>query len=80
MESSSVELLEPIMKVEVSAPSEFLSDVLILVGQLRGDVQEQEVTDDYSTVVFEIPLNDMFGFASILRSSTEVGANGFFIC
>jgi len=71
LEQAPVDILEPIMKVEVSAPDEFLSNIIALAGQRKAEIQEQDSNGDYSTCIFEVPLNNMFGFAAALRSNTE---------
>ncbi|XP_011640828.1 elongation factor G, mitochondrial [Pogonomyrmex barbatus] len=64
-------ILEPIMLVEVVGPQEFQGTILGQLTKRKGIINSTEVIDDWFTVVAEVPLNDMFGYASELRSSTQ---------
>ena len=64
-------VLEPIMKVEISAPQEFQGGVVGQVNQRRGTVLETVAGDGAFTVTAEVPLNNMFGYATDLRSATQ---------
>ncbi len=64
-------ILEPIMKVEVEAPSEFQGSVVGQVNQRRGMIVDTTTDGGDFTVVAEVPLNNMFGFATDLRSGTQ---------
>ncbi|KAF6769166.1 hypothetical protein AHF37_11175 [Paragonimus kellicotti] len=64
-------ILEPIMLVESSAPSEFQGNLLASLSKRNGVIVNTEVHDGYAIVEAEVPLNDMFGYASELRSLTE---------
>ncbi|KJH48997.1 translation elongation factor G [Dictyocaulus viviparus] len=64
-------LLEPIMKVEVTSPSEFQGNVVSLLTQRNGVIMSTDSTEGYTSVICECPLAEMFGFASFLRSITE---------
>jgi elongation factor G len=68
-------LLEPIMKVEVEAPSEFQGSVVGMVNQRRGMVSETRTEDNTFICVADVPLNTMFGFATDLRSGTQGKGN-----
>lgn len=63
--------LEPIMKVEVSAPEEYQGNVLGQVNQRRGMILGSNSTDAFMTVEAEVPLSEMFGFSTELRSGTQ---------
>jgi elongation factor G len=63
--------LEPIMKVEVSAPEEYQGNVLGQINQRRGIIQGSSSTDAFMTVEAEVPLSEMFGFSTELRSGTQ---------
>ena len=64
-------ILEPIMKVQIAAPNEFQGNIFGLINQRRGIIGES--TDENGTTVVnaEVPLSEMFGFSTILRSSTQ---------
>ena len=64
-------LLEPIMKVEVVAPDEHLGDVLGDLNSRRGKIKEMIAQDGYQTVHVEVPLAELFGYATSLRSATR---------
>ncbi|KAH8105314.1 elongation factor G mitochondrial [Cristinia sonorae] len=64
-------ILEPIMTVEVVAPSEFQSAVIGGLNSRRGTIIDSEVREDEFTAIAEVALNDMFGYASFLRGQTQ---------
>jgi len=63
-------ILEPIMKVEITAPTEFQGGVVGQVNQRRGVIMETVGGDEVS-VTAEVPLNAMFGYSTDLRSATQ---------
>ncbi|MBI9032134.1 elongation factor G [bacterium] len=64
-------IMEPIMKIEVETPSEFRGNVMGSINQRRGIVLDTEVDDQFSRIIAEIPLSEIFGYATILRSLTQ---------
>ncbi len=64
-------LLEPIMKVEVVTPEEYMGDVMGDLNRRRGIVQGMEDTSAGKAVRAEVPLKEMFGYATDLRSLTQ---------
>ncbi|HSI81117.1 MAG TPA: elongation factor G [Solirubrobacterales bacterium] len=64
-------LLEPVMAVEVVTPEEFLGDVIGDLSRRRGKVQGQEPRGNALAVRAFVPLGEMFGYATDLRSSTQ---------
>jgi len=64
-------LLEPIMAVEVITPEDFLGDVIGDLSRRRGKVQGQEQRGNALAVQAFVPLSEMFGYATDLRSSTQ---------
>jgi elongation factor G len=64
-------LLEPVMNVEVVTPEEFLGDVIGDLSRRRGKVQGQEQRGNALAVRAFVPLGEMFGYATDLRSSTQ---------
>ena len=64
-------ILEPIMKVQIAAPSEFQGNIFGLINQRRGIIVDSSDENNTSTVNAEVPLSEMFGFSTILRSSTQ---------
>ena len=64
-------LLEPMMKVEVEVPEDFLGSVIGDLSSRRGQVEGQSVDDGLSKVQSKVPLAEMFGYATQLRSMTQ---------
>ena len=64
-------ILEPVMKVEVSAPEEFQGVVIGQINQRRGIVIGTEIDTGYVVVEVEVPLSEMFGYSTDLRSATQ---------
>lgn len=64
-------ILEPIMAVDVTAPSEYLGAVLGDVTKRRGQIREQEETGNAIKVKAFVPLAEMFGYVTDLRSFTQ---------
>ena len=64
-------LLEPIMKVEVVTPEEYMGDVIGDLNSRRGMVQGMEDTPSGKQVKAEVPLAQMFGYATDLRGATQ---------
>ncbi|MEZ5524894.1 MAG: elongation factor G [Pseudomonadales bacterium] len=64
-------LLEPIMKVEVVSPEEYMGDVMGDLNRRRGLVQGMEDSAMGKIIRAEVPLGEMFGYATDLRSATQ---------
>ncbi len=64
-------LLEPVMDVEVVTPEEFLGDVIGDLSRRRGKVQGQEPRGNAVAIKAYVPLGEMFGYATDVRSSTQ---------
>ncbi len=68
-------LLEPIMKVVVTCPDEFMGTVIGDLNGRRGQIQGQETRPGTAEVTANVPLANMFGYATDLRSKTQGRAN-----
>jgi elongation factor G len=68
-------LLEPVMAVEVVVPQDFLGDVIGDLSKRRGRVEGQEPRGNALAVAAKVPLSEMFGYATDLRSNTQGRAN-----
>ncbi|MCL2012773.1 MAG: elongation factor G [Cystobacterineae bacterium] len=70
--ASKPTILEPMMKVEVQVPSDFQGSVVGQINQRRGTITETTaIENNYVAIVAEVPLNNMFGYATDLRSATQ---------
>ncbi|MCF0150073.1 MAG: elongation factor G [Firmicutes bacterium] len=68
-------LLEPIFKVEVLAPEEYMGNIIGDIASRRGRIEGQEVRNGSATVRGMVPLSEMFGYATDLRSKTQGRGN-----
>ena len=68
-------ILEPIMKVEISVPTEYMGDVIGDVNSRRGKIEGMEEIQGMEEIHAFIPLSEMFGYATDLRSKTQGRGN-----
>jgi elongation factor G len=71
MAKGSPVLLEPIMKVEVETPEEYLGEVMGDLNSRRGRILGVDAKADKQVINSEVPLGDIFGYATTLRSMTK---------
>ena len=64
-------LLEPIMKVVVTCPEEYMGDVMGDINSRRGQISGSDIRNGTATVECSVPLSTMFGYATDLRSKTQ---------
>ncbi|WKZ26378.1 MAG: elongation factor G [Candidatus Paceibacterota bacterium] len=64
-------LLEPIMKVEVVVPEKFMGDITGNLNSKRGQIDSMEDKGELKSIVAKVPLSEMFGYVTALRSMTE---------
>jgi elongation factor G len=64
-------LLEPVMRVEVVVPKEYMGDVMGNLSSRRGQIQAQEDRGGTQIIAARVPLSEMFGYATDLRSRTQ---------
>ena len=70
-EKAQATLLEPLMAVDITAPDEYLGDVLGTVSSRRGSIKNIEDRKGTKVVSADVPLSEMFGYATNLRSATQ---------
>ncbi len=71
MKKASPILLEPIMDLEVITPDEYLGDVMGDINSRRGKIEGFNARKDAQVIKAKVPLSEMFGYATILRSMTQ---------
>jgi len=74
-QKAGIKLLEPIMKVEVVTPEEYLGDVIGDMNSRRGQIQGTDTRGNAQAVEAMVPLANMFGYVNQLRSFTQGRAN-----
>jgi elongation factor G len=65
------QILEPIMKVAVEGPTEFQGNIFASINQRRGVIVSTTEDGNFSRVEAEVPLSEMFGYSTTLRSTTQ---------
>ena len=70
-EKAQATLLEPLMAVDITAPDEYLGDVLGTISSRRGSIKNIEDRKGSKVVSADVPLSEMFGYATNLRSATQ---------
>lgn len=70
-QKSKPHILEPLMKVSVEGPSEFAGNILASLSQRRGLIISSMEDGTFSRIDAEVPLAEMFGYATVLRSLTQ---------
>ena len=75
MKKADPVLMEPIMRVEVSTPEEYLGDVIGNINSRRGNLMGMESVAGNQEIKAEVPLAEMFGYATDLRSVTQGRGN-----
>jgi elongation factor G len=68
-------LLEPFMKVEVTVPEEYFGDVMGDINSRRGKLEGMEVVHGAQVINAHVPLSEMFGYATDLRSKSQGRGN-----
>jgi elongation factor G len=71
MKRAKPKLLEPVMAVEVVTPDEYLGDVMGNLNSRRGRVEHLEASGNTQTIKAMVPLSEMFGYATDVRSMTQ---------
>lgn len=68
---AGIALLEPIMKVECEMPEEYMGDVIGDLNRRRGQIQEMDDRNGIKVVTAMVPLSEMFGYSTDIRSMTQ---------
>ena len=71
MEVSQPILLEPVMQVEVETPDEYQGDIMGDLNRRRGQIQNMSTRGLYSIISASVPLSEMFGYATTVRSLSK---------
>ena len=71
VQKASPAILEPMMKVDIEVPEEFMGDVIGDVSSRRGRVEKMETEKGVSYVATFVPLANMFGYATDIRNKTK---------
>lgn len=69
------QILEPVMDVEVTTPEDYVGDVMGDLSSRRGRIEGQEQKTNVTMIKVKVPLSEMFGYATNLRSLTQGRAN-----
>ena len=64
-------LLEPIMKVEIETPAEYQGSIVGDLNARRGMILNTEARDNFTTILAEVPLANMFGYATVIRGMSK---------
>lgn len=68
-------IMEPMMAVEITVPPEYIGDVFGTVNSRRGSIKEMQDRPGIKIIDADIPLSEMFGYATVLRSATQGRGN-----
>ena len=71
VEAAGVSLLEPIMRLQVVAPNEYFGDITADLMSRRAEIQETEMRGTTRVITAQVPLAEMFGYATNVRSLTQ---------
>ena len=71
MRKANPVLTEPIMKVSVTTPDDYMGDVIGDLNSRRGAIESMEPTSGGQMIIAKVPLSEMFGYATALRSRTQ---------
>ncbi|MBI4087009.1 elongation factor G [Candidatus Kaiserbacteria bacterium] len=70
-EKAGAVLLEPIMRVEITSPEQFMGDITGNLSSKRGQIENVEDREMVKVIAAKVPLSEMFGYTTTLRSMTE---------
>jgi elongation factor G len=71
MKKANAVLLEPMMKVDVVTPEDYMGDVMGDLNSRRGRIEGMEAKNGLQVITASVPLAEMFGYATVLRSRTQ---------
>lgn len=75
MRKADAVLMEPIMQVDVTVPEEYMGDVIGDLNSRRGQIQGMEARNGVQAIAAAVPLSEMFGYATTLRSRSQGRGN-----
>ena len=75
MKRADPTLTEPVMKVVVITPEEYLGDIIGDITSRRGQIQEMTALSGAQQITASVPLSEMFGYATDMRSKTQGRGN-----
>lgn len=76
LKKANPKLMEPVMKLEVTSPEEFTGNIINNISNRRGKLDSMEMQNNTQIIRGFVPLAEMFGYSTVLRSSTQ-GRAGF---
>lgn len=76
LKKAGPKVLEPIMRLEVTSPEEFTGNIISNISNRRGRLENMEMQNNTQIIRGFVPLSEMFGYSTVLRSSTQ-GRAGF---
>jgi elongation factor G len=68
---STLELLEPIMSLEIVTPADYTGDVISDINQKRGHISSMGAKQNKELIDAEVPLSELFGYSTDLRSKSQ---------
>jgi elongation factor G len=71
MSKGAAAVLEPVMRVEVTSPENYMGDVIGSLNSRRGQIQGMQPRGNAQVINAHVPLSEMFGYATDLRSLTQ---------
>ncbi|WP_372368579.1 elongation factor G [Candidatus Uabimicrobium sp. HlEnr_7] len=71
IQKASSLLLEPIMSLQIKTPVSYMGDIIAHLGSKRAEVGDMQVDGDFRTIIAQVPISEMFGYADTLRGLSQ---------
>ena len=71
LKKAGPQLLEPVMRLEITSPEEFTGSIISNISNRRGRLQSMEMVNNTQVIKGCVPLAEMFGYSTVLRSLTQ---------